>query len=235
LHQYIVLKIEMPSWNTTEVIHPVVLADDNHRVLIDCGYAGSLPKIEEALIQHGIMPQNVTHVILTHQDHDHMGAAAAFKRKYPQAQIMTSVIEAPYISGEEKSLRLIQAEQLQQSLPPEQQAFGEAFCNMLRNIEPVRIDRALTLDEELPFCGSCRVIATPGHTPGHISLYLPALNVVITGDAMALEKGKPVIANPQFTLDLDLAKASMERLFSIGAETIVCYHGGVIRKEDVIL
>lgn len=235
MKQYIVLNIEMSSWNTKEVIHPVILVDNCHRVLIDCGYAGSLPGVEEALMQYSIMPETITHVILTHQDHDHIGAAAAFKRKYPKVQMMASDIEAPYISGEEKSLRLIQAERLQEMLPSEQQAFGEAFCNLLRNIESVKIDRVLTADEELPFCGGCRVVATPGHTPGHISLYLPVLNVVVTGDAMALDKGKPVIANPQFTLDFDMAKDSMEQLFSFGAEAIVCYHGGAISKEDAII
>jgi glyoxylase-like metal-dependent hydrolase (beta-lactamase superfamily II) len=63
-----------------------------------------------------------------------------------------------------------------------------------------------------------RVIATPGHTPGHISLYLPELDTIISGDAMALENGKPVIANPQFTLNMEEAAASMERFILLSRQ-----------------
>lgn len=142
--------------------------------------------------------------------------------------IVTSSIETPYISGARKSLRLEQAEQLQKTLPPEQRAFGEAFCGLLRTVEPVQIDCRLYGDDLLPFCGGCQVIATPGHTPGHISLYLPGFDTVISGDAMALENGKPIIANPQFTLDMEEAIASMERLLSFPAKRMICYHGGVL-------
>lgn len=230
MNKILILDVEMAYAGTADTIHPVLLSDDSHRVLIDCGYVGSLPKIEDALQKSGVPPQEITHVILTHQDHDHIGAAAAFKRKFPSVKIMASTIEAPYISGSQKSLRLEQAERLQRMLPPEQQGFGEAFCGLLRSVEPVQIDQTLNSDEQLPFCGGCLVVATPGHTPGHISLFLPEHETVIAGDAIALERGEPVIANPQFTLDLESAAASMERLLSYSAKRIVCYHGGVFEK-----
>lgn len=44
---------------------------------------------------------------------------------------------------------------------------------------------------------------------------------------MALEDGRPVIANPQFTLDREQAVKSMERLLSMKAKAYCCYHGGV--------
>jgi len=168
--------------------------------------------------------------LLTHQDHDHVGAAAAFKKAYPKVQVLASAEEAPYINGARPSLRLTQAEQLQQTLPPEQQAFGRAFCALLRSVEAIEIDQVLDGDEWLPFCGGCQVLATPGHTPGHISLYLPAFDTLLSGDAIALEDGRPVLANPQFTLDPVQAAASMQRLLSHPARTILCYHGGAFEK-----
>ncbi|MEA4920884.1 MAG: MBL fold metallo-hydrolase [Clostridiaceae bacterium] len=226
MNKVVILDIEMTYGSIQDIIHPVVLCDDSNCVLVDCGYVGSLPKIEEALRLSDIAPKAITHIILTHQDHDHIGAAAAFKRMFPAVKMMASAIEAPYISGVEKSLRLEQAEQMQKTLPPEQQAFGEAFCNLLRGVEPALIDHPLYANDLLPFCGGCQVLATPGHTPGHISLYLPWFDAIISGDAIALENGKPVIANPQFTLDMEKAIASMQRLFSYHAKRIICYHGG---------
>ncbi len=123
-------------------------------------------------------------------------------------------------------MRLEQAEQLQKILPQEQQEFGRAFCELIRSVKPVTIDQMLSDGEWLPFCGGCEVLLTAGHTPGHISLYLPEFSTIIAGDAIALENGKPVIANPQFTLDMDKATASMRHLLSHPAKQMICYHGG---------
>ncbi|MEM5770387.1 MAG: MBL fold metallo-hydrolase, partial [Bacillota bacterium] len=123
-------------------------------------------------------------------------------------------------------------EELQKTLPPEQQDFGKAFCNMLRQVEPVHVDYLLHDGEHLDWCGGCRVIATPGHTPGHISLFMENDSIVITGDAIALEGETPVIANPQFTLDLEQAAKSMEKLLSMKARYYYCYHGGVYSPAD---
>lgn len=230
MNKLIVLDIEMSFGETHDKIHPVVLCDETNCVLVDCGYVGALPKIEEALHRNDILPEDITHIIITHQDHDHIGAAAAFKTKYPNVRIMASAEEADYISGSRKSLRLAQAEQLQKVLPEDMQEFGRRFCGLLRSVEPVPIDQLLCDNEQLPFCGGCQVISTPGHTPGHISLYLLEFNAIISGDALAIEDGKPVIANPQFTLDTEKANASMQLLLAHPAQKIICYHGGVLEK-----
>ena len=230
MHKLIILEIEMSYGETRDQIHPVILKDDTYCVLVDCSYVGSLVALEEALRQNDISPEEITHIIITHQDHDHVGAAATYRRKYPKVQILASVNEAPYIEGTLKSLRLEQAEQLQKVLPEAMQEFGKAFCNLLRSVEPVPIDQLLSDREQLPFCGGCEVLLTPGHTPGHISLFLPELDTIIAGDAIALEDGRPVIANPQFTLEMENATISMERLLEHPAKQIICYHGGVHKK-----
>jgi hypothetical protein len=47
---------------------------------------------------------------------------------------------------------------------------------------------------------------------------------------MVLEEGRPVIANPQFTLDLKQTESSMKKLLSLKANAYYCYHGGVYGK-----
>lgn len=196
-------------------------------MLVDCGFIGSLPILEKELAHYGLSAQRITVLVLTHHDHDHMGAAAALKRVNPNLKIYASQAEAPFISAQQKPLRLKQAEELQEKLPPDQQDFGRAFCDMLRRVEPVMVDGFLHDGDRFDWCGGCRIIATPGHTPGHISLFLENDSIVITGDAMALEGGRPVIANPQFTLDLNRAESSMNKLLSLKANVYYCYHGGV--------
>ena len=140
--------------------------------------------------------------------------------------VYAGAAESEYIAGRRKALRLEQAEALQSALPTEQQPAGEAFISMLKGVEPAEVDVTLRGGDVLDICGGCEVIDTPGHTPGHISLYLPAQGTVVTGDAMVLEQGLPAVANPQFAFDLAAAQASLERLVDLGAARYICYHGG---------
>ena len=105
---------------------------------------------------------------------------------------------------------------------------------MLRQVEPVDVDVFLHDGDYMDWCGGCRVIAAPGHTPGHISLLMEKDSIVIKGDAMALEYGLPVIVNPQFALNLEQATTSMEKLLALKAKTYYCYHGGVYSLTDSV-
>ena len=223
--------ITMQFGDHQQTIHPTLLWNAHDIILVDCGFIGSLPLLEEQLQSHGLSSGQITALVLTHHDHDHMGAAATLKGINPNMRIYCSAEEATFVSADVKPLRLHQAEELQKRLPPDQQSFGRAFCEMLRRVEPVSVDRLLRDGERLDWCGGCRVIAPPGHTPGHISLVLDADSIIITGDAMALENGQPVIANPQFTLDMGQARASMEKLLAMNAKTWYCYHGGVYHPD----
>ena len=225
-NKIIQLSISMQFGVMEDTIHPTLLWDDKNIILADCGFIGALPLLERELQRYGLSVNQLTGLVLTHHDHDHMGAAAAIKEMNPKIKIFCSTAEAPFISAQEKPLRLRQAEDMQKVLPPDQQAFGKAFCDLLRRVEPVQPDVLLVDGERSDWCGGCRIIATPGHTPGHISLYLENASIIITGDAIALEAGQPVIANPQFTLDGKQAAESFEALLAIKADVYFCYHGG---------
>lgn len=226
------LTISMKFGDIDNIVYPTLLWDQENIILVDCGFMGSLPILERELQQHGLSVDQLTGLVLTHHDHDHMGAAVAIKKLNPHIIIYSSPLEEPFISAKEKPLRLTQAEKLQETLPAEQQEFGKAFCNMLRQVEPVEVDYLLQNGADLDWCGGCHVIATPGHTPGHISLLLENESIVITGDAFALDGKLPVIANPQFTLDIEQAIKSMESLLSIKASAYYCYHGGIYSLAD---
>ena len=227
MNQIIILDVAFQFGEVMDVIHPVVLKDEVNMVLVDCGYTGFLPEIEKAMEEKNLNCTDLTHVFITHQDHDHMGALAALKEKYPGVTIVASRVEAPYISGQQKSLRLAQAEAMQPLLPDDQKEFGLAFCNILKNVQLAMPELLVKDGDSLDWCGGCTVISTPGHTPGHISLYVNQEDILITGDAAALENGELTVANPQFTLDLDQAERSLEKIKVLGAKKIICYHGGV--------
>ncbi len=227
-----VLDIPSQFSGISGVIHPVVLQDERHMALIDCPYIGYLPALEQAMQEKRLHCGSLTHVLISHHDHDHMGALYALKQKYPHIEVVAGEKEAPYISGEKESLRLRQAQAMQQTLPEDQQAFGRAFCELLRSVQTVPVDRTVKEGDILDWCGGCMILETPGHTPGHISAYLKKHNILIAGDAAALENGSLVIANPQFTLDFAAAEKSLNRILRYGAKEIICYHGGVFVPEQ---
>lgn len=231
MEKIIILDIKYKFGDKEEIIHPVILKDDNEMILVDCGYSGFMPIIEDAMKAESLDCNQLTKILITHHDYDHMGSLADFKLKYPNIKVVASESEAPYISGEKKYLRLEQAEAMQDTLSEEQKAFGEAFCEILRNVTPAKVDMLVRDGVIMDWCGGCEIISTPGHTPGHISLYIKDKRTMITGDSAVLEDNQLVIANPQFTLDLDKANKSLAKLMSYDVETFICYHGGVFKTS----
>ncbi len=75
------------------------------------------------------------------------------------------------------------------------------------------------------------VIATPGHTPGHISILDPAAGVLVAGDALNGENGGVTGPNPQFTSDMDIANASVAALAGFDYQTIYFGHGEPVRNQ----
>ncbi|MCU5170095.1 MBL fold metallo-hydrolase, partial [Bacillus paranthracis] len=160
-------------------------------------------------------------------DDDHIGSLYDFKVKYPQVNIIASEIESNYINGDIKSERLVQAEEMLERMPNEEKEFGKWFIQQLKNIRHIFVDEKVH-DGQMILNGECQIVATPGHTSGHISLYFPDLHSVITGDAAVQDNGELVIANPNFCLDIEKAEESLKRIKDLKAVKYYCYHGGKV-------
>jgi len=211
----------------TNTIFPSLIIANDELTLVDTGYPSFLPLIEHEIIKKGYEMKYLKNIIITHYDDDHIGSLYDFKEKYPWITIIASEVESTYISGEMKSERLVQAEAVLDNMPLEQLEFGKWFIKQLKDLMHVAIDQKVH-DGDMILHNECRVVATPGHTSGHISLYFPKLNSVITGDAAANENKGLVIANPHFCLNMDNAKHSLRKIQNLQADTYYCYHGGKI-------
>ncbi|QNA46724.1 MBL fold metallo-hydrolase [Lacibacter sediminis] len=226
-----ILEIAFPFNGETNFLYPVVLQNEQHVLLVDCGYAGFLPLLEKALSNHQLSVHQLTGMIITHHDIDHMGAAAELKKNHPALQIYSSAIEAPFISGKQKSLRLIQAEQMLDSIPEEYKTGALQFIELLKGMQTLPVDHFLAFNREVDWLRGIEVIHTPGHMPGHISIYIRQSKTLIAADAVVIENGILEIANPQFTLDLDDALRSVEKLKQLEIDQLICYHGGLMQKD----
>jgi len=205
-------------------IFPVLIKGDGYNILVDASYPGTLHRIEKAIMQRGVSMEELTHVVVTHHDFDHIGSLAALKRKYPHVQVVASEQEAPYIAGKKKSLRLRQAEDLFHSLPEEERPQALRFQHLLESVETVEVDRKVKNGDLI--AQGVVVVETPGHTPGHISLYMPDNKALVAGDALVFRNERLEIANPEYTLDMSAALNSIKLISSLNLNTILCYHGG---------
>ena len=70
-----------------------------------------------------------------------------------------------------------------------------------------------------------RIVASPGHTAGSISVLDPIAGVLVAGDALRTEAGRPALPSPQFTVDMDRARQSIVTLGALAFEPLLVGHG----------
>jgi glyoxylase-like metal-dependent hydrolase (beta-lactamase superfamily II) len=105
-------------------------------------------------------------------------------------EVLASEVEKPYIQGEQRLVKLTPEaiERAVAALPPEApEEQRKAFRAALEHPPQAKVNRVLADGEELPCCGGVTVIATPGHTPGHICLYHRGTRTLIAGDALRVQ------------------------------------------------
>ncbi len=222
-------KIEKIINSVTVTIFPTVIQLNEKNYMIDCGYEETFDEFVTALEAVGIPLNNLHGIIISHDDIDHLGALHLFKKANKDLRVYSSLTEEPSVSGKIKSERLIQAENSLQNLPEDYKEWAKNFINQLRSIQRVPVDQ--TLRENDRILDDLIVINTPGHTKGHISVYIPAKNTVIANDAIVIEDEELNIANPQFTLDLPEAIKSVEKIRNLKPVRLICYHGGILSAD----
>ncbi|AFM43343.1 Zn-dependent hydrolase, glyoxylase [Desulfosporosinus acidiphilus SJ4] len=224
------LTVNLMGRQTT--IYPTLFWDEKSVILVDAGFPGLEQQIRAVIEKAGVPYARLNKVIITHQDIDHIGSLPEILVKSQQKiEVLAHKAEKPYIQGDKP---LIKAETAKNSktfetLPEEQRKRLQA---VFANPPKANVDRTIDDGEEIADCGGIIVIFTPGHTPGHICLYHKSSKTLVTGDALTANDGELTGPNPSATYDLDEARKSVKKLAQYDIQTVICYHGGVI-KEDV--
>ncbi|WP_226479655.1 MBL fold metallo-hydrolase [Natrinema amylolyticum] len=207
-----VLPITVEYGDRQITITPTLVETERGLILIDAGPQGSLEGVRTHLRSLGYELTDIWLVLLTHHDADHAGGLADLLERV-DAVVATHRDEAPYISGESEPIK----------------GDGDRY-------PPVDVDIELADGVRLPtLAGPMEVVATPGHAPGHVSLYLPDGNLLLAGDALVADGGEgtdgeePLAGpKPQFTPEMDRAIESVGTLAALEVDHTVCYHGGYV-------
>lgn len=191
-------------------IHPVLMWDREMAILIDTGFPGQIEDLRLAIEQTGVSLDQLKVIILTHQDVDHIGNLPdMLQNPNHSITVYAHELDKPYIQGE---LPLLKDSHLQN--PPKG-----------------KVNDILVDGQELPFCGGIHVIYTPGHTAGHISLYLKQSKTLIAGDSMYSINGQLQGIHTPTTPDIDSARRSLRKYLNFDIASVVCYHGGLSSIE----
>ncbi len=225
------LELTMEFMGGPSVIHPTLIWDDHEALLVDAGMPGQLEPLRQACERAGVPLQRLTRVIVTHQDIDHIGGLPALLAGVDgPVEVLAHADDRPYIEGERRPIKMDPARWAARlgELEPQRRAAIEA---LLADPPRARVDRTLADGERLPYCGGIRVIHTPGHTPGHLSLYLERSRTLIAGDALVSEDGVLQGPRPGVTLDMATALRSVGKLTGLDVERAVTYHGGLVERD----
>jgi glyoxylase-like metal-dependent hydrolase (beta-lactamase superfamily II) len=197
-------------------------------ILVDTGLPGKAGRLAQALRPMGSAVKEIRHVLVTHHHVDHTGSLAALCRE-TDATVYCSPVDAPIVRGDRMPPKLNRAKVSGRVLGPAIERLGP------KRAEPHTIDHALADGETLPIAGGMRVIATPGHTAGHVSFLLDRDGgILVAGDAAGArgtKAGPPVGAIfGMATEDIAEAVRSFQKLATFDFEAALTGHGNPVRS-----
>ncbi len=207
-------------------------------ILVDAGLPGYARRIRHAAEERFGPGAKPAAIILTHGHFDHVGALRALLEHW-NVTVFAHRLELPYLTG-------------RSSYPPPDPAVGGgllAWLSPLYPKGPIVLGshvQPLPADGTVPGAVGWRWVHSPGHTPGHISLFRESDRAMVVGDAfvtvrqeslLAVMRQEPEVHGPPayFTADWEAARESVELLTSMNPRMIATGHGIPLRGDEMIL
>jgi glyoxylase-like metal-dependent hydrolase (beta-lactamase superfamily II) len=197
-------------------------------VLVDAGLKWSCKKIKKMAAMIFGKDSKPQCIILTHGHFDHVGSVQALAEDW-DVPVFAHFLERPYLTGRSNYP------------PPDSTVGGGMMASMafMYPKKPIDITHRLNLLPEnglVPNLPDWRYIHTPGHAPGHISLYREEDGVLIAGDAFVTTNQESVLSvmtqkrelngpPKYFTTDWDAAFRSVKILADLEPSVVATGHG----------
>lgn len=192
--------------------------EDGSVTLVDAGRKSARKRILAALSTIQISPEQVCRVVVTHAHGDHAGGLA-------------DVVESTgaSVSTHERDAIYLREGKVPKHDPSVRWA-GLISRIVSRGFTKVTVAEEFRDGTVLPVAGGLRVIHTPGHTPGHVSLLHEPTGVLITGDAVFNMRGLRW-APSWFCTDVTLNRRSADVLGELDYEVAAFTHGTEITTQ----
>lgn len=208
----------------------------NAWVLIDAGLPTSRKAIIEAAEDRFGRDTRPAAIVMTHGHFDHAGSLEDLAQHW-DVPVYAHPLEFPYLNG-------------QASYPPADPLVGGGAMALLSPLyprSPVNVDAWLKIlppDQSVPGMQGWRWLHTPGHAPGHISLWRESDHTLIAGDAIVTTGQESVyeviVQTPEMhgpprylTPDWEEAERSVATLAALEPELIITGHGRPVRGANM--
>ena len=214
------------------LINAFLINTHEHCILVDCGLPGTEKKISEVLETLGKTFTDISLIIVTHAHIDHAGNADEIRR-LSGAPLLAHEADLPYFLGEKKMHFCATG------------WFGHVFKQtgaIQKPYTPFKPDILLQKNENYPLTEygiEGRVIPTPGHTQGSVSVMLNN-RYALVGDLISsgillggiLMTGRA--KKPPFEDDPQAVSEALVSLANQGADVFYMGHGGPLPKDEVL-
>ncbi|MGB0873151.1 MAG: MBL fold metallo-hydrolase [Solirubrobacterales bacterium] len=196
------------------IVNVFIVDENDGLTIVDTAIRGS----HKSILRHAALAgKPIERILLTHAHDDHVGALDALAAAVPDAQVIATARDARLMAGDLS----LDADEPQTKLRGGLSGTDTVPTRLVGDGEHV---------------GSLRVIATPGHTPGHIALLDERDGTLFCGDVFSTLGGMATTAqvNPLFPLP---AMATWHRptviesakiLLELAPERLAPGHGRVI-------
>jgi glyoxylase-like metal-dependent hydrolase (beta-lactamase superfamily II) len=210
---------------TTPMVNSYIIRGDRP-ILIDTGLPGYDARILQSMEANGINPGDVSLIIITHCHQDHTGSLAALKQK----------------TGAPVAVHKADSEYLKTGMNPPLIPVGskgkimEAVSRMMKKLEVTGLEPDILIDSEMDLAKygvKGKIILTPGHTPGGISVTLETGDVLV-GDLIFGGLVRPAAPGfPYVAESVEKLLQSIQKVLDLQPKIIYAGHGGPFTAESV--
>jgi glyoxylase-like metal-dependent hydrolase (beta-lactamase superfamily II) len=232
-------KVAENVWGVRDLFVNVYLIfkpETNSWVLVDTGLRSARKKIHDAVAELFSAGTRLDAIILTHGHADHTGSVKELAESW-DVEVYAHALEHPYLNGKS-------------SYPPPDPTVGGGLMSLASGFMsrgPIDISerlRALPEDGSLPMLDGWKYYHTPGHAPGHISLFRERDKLLIAGDAFVTTKQESVLSiltqaevlsgpPKYFTCDWKAAEKSVQLLADLLPDIVATGHGKPMRGLEM--
>ncbi len=212
--------IDLNFMNTEHVIASFLLLGADSAALVETGPTSCIEHLTGGLKNHGVSPEDVQRVFLTHIHLDHAGASGHLAGLLPNATFYVHEVGYQHLVDPSKLLKSAT------------RIYGEKMDELWGEARPVPEDRLEVLEggEELEAAGG--VLAahyTPGHAYHHLAYLDPSSGALFTGDVGGIRlPGQSYVRppTPPPEIDVEAWVQSIERIRQIGPRSLYLTHFG---------
>jgi glyoxylase-like metal-dependent hydrolase (beta-lactamase superfamily II) len=200
-----------------DLVNTFVLRDEDGQVtLVDAGTKRAPKVVAAALEQIGVHVTDVTRIVVTHAHGDHVGGLGGLRGR-TGATVAAHERDAAYLrEGRGPVL--------------DRTTLGGRLLRRSPGVTtPTPVEEELVDGQLLDVAGGLRVLHTPGHTPGHVSLLHEPSRLLITGDSIWNAFGRMSWPVRMLCTDAALTRRTAEVLGELDYDIVAFTHGPEIR------